>query len=63
MSECVKHKEVFSFYKYGKIRGNNYCQKMKRLFNAGKKYSGQKEELFRVALLVDSHKSFLENFE
>lgn len=63
LQECLIQNKALSFYEYGKIRGSNYTLKMKRLFNAGKKYSSKKEELFRVALLIDSHKSFLENFE
>jgi hypothetical protein len=57
--ECLVQNKVLSFYEYGKIRGANYTLKMKRLFNAGKKYASLKEELFRVALDKDSQISFL----
>lgn len=56
--ECLSQNKALSFYEYGKIRGNNYTLKMKRLFNAGKKYASLKEELFRVALIVADHESF-----
>jgi hypothetical protein len=58
--ECLTQNKVLSFYEYGKIRGNNYTLKMKRLFNAGKKFSHLKEELFRVALDVLTQDNFLE---
>jgi hypothetical protein len=57
--ECLSQQRALSFYEYGKIRGNNYTLKMKRLFNAGKKCASLKEELFRVALLGGSHEDFL----
>lgn len=57
--ECFAQSKTLSFYEYGKIRGTNYTLKMKRLFNAGKKYASLKEELFKVALDKDSQISFL----
>jgi hypothetical protein len=57
--ECLAQNKAFSFYEYGKIRGTNYTLKMKRLFNAGKKYSHLKEELFQRALDKDSQGAFL----
>ena len=57
--ECIKKNKALSFYEYGKIRGNNFTLKMKRLFNAGKKYSYLKEELFMVSLNSEKHMEFL----
>ena len=57
--ECHTQNKVLSFYEYGKIRGANYTLKMKRLFNAGKKYASLKEELFEVALKKDSQQYFI----
>lgn len=58
--ECLTQDKVLSFYEYGKIRGNNYTLKMKRLFNAGKKYSILKEKLFEIALNSEEHTEFLD---
>jgi hypothetical protein len=57
--ECIIQNKALSFYEYGKIRGNNCTLKMKRLFNAGKKYALLKEELFRVAISDENHEDFL----
>ncbi len=58
--ECIAQNKALSFYEYGKIRGNKYTLKMKRLFNAGKKYSLLKEKLFEVALNSEKHTEFLD---
>jgi hypothetical protein len=60
--ECLAQNKALSFYEYGKIRGNNYTLKMKRLFNAGKKYASLKEELFKVAPIAADHGRFLKEF-
>lgn len=57
--ECHTQNKALSFYEYGKIRGNNYTLKMKRLFNAGKKYASFKGELSLVALDKTRQESFL----
>lgn len=60
--ECQVQNKVLSFYEYGKIKGNNYTQKMKRLFNKGKKYSNLKSNLFKIALDKNKHMEFIKNF-
>jgi hypothetical protein len=57
--ECLTQNKALSFYEYGKIRGANYTLKMKRLFNAGKRYYSLKEELFKVTLDVDAQNAFI----
>lgn len=57
--ECLTQNRALSFYEYGKIRGTNYTLKMKRLFNAGKKYASFKGELSLVALDKTRQESFL----
>jgi hypothetical protein len=59
---CVENKETLSFYAYGKIKGQSYCLKMKRLFNAGKRYSSLKNELFKLVSEGNLTKEFMENF-
>jgi hypothetical protein len=61
LQECLVQNKALSFYEYGKIHGNNYTLKMKRLFNAGKKYSHLKELLFQVAVDTRKQEDFLKN--
>jgi len=61
--ECLAQHKTLSFYEYGKIRGNKYTLKMKRLFNAGKKYSNLKQSLFEVSLDIEKHNDFLDKFK
>lgn len=60
--ECLTQNKALSFYEYGKIRGGNYTLKMKRLFNAGKKLSHLKEELFKVALDEPAQSMLIDKF-
>ena len=60
--ECMSQDKILSFYEYGKIRGNKYTLKMKRLFNAGKKYNHLLDELKQVALNKDAWDDFLKKF-
>lgn len=60
--ECLIQNKALSFYEYGKIRGANYTLKLKRLFNAGKKFSHFKENLFQVAVDTSKQDGFLKLF-
>jgi hypothetical protein len=56
---CRDQGKVLSFSEYGKLTENKYMLRMKRLFNAGARYSHLKGELFRAALSPDSWSSFI----
>jgi len=57
---CLSGAKAYSFYEYGKIRGQKYDTKMRRLFNKGKKYYTLKGALFEAALDVSKQSSFIE---
>jgi hypothetical protein len=63
LKACLENNKAFSFYEYGKIRGQQYCTKMKRWFNAGKPYNHLLEELKSVALYSDKHDTFLKKLK
>lgn len=74
-NECLKNKEILTFYKYGLSKigflegvegcklGARYTLRMKRLFNSGKPYHHLLEELKSVALQPDLWPVFLEKFK
>lgn len=63
LETCSLQNKVLSFYEYGKINSIPNMLKMKRLFNAGKKYNNLREELFRIASFSGLHTEFLNKFE
>lgn len=60
---CYDKKASLSFYDYGQTAGTKHMNRMKRLFNAGKKYAHLRQELFKVAGDKSLYLEFLENFE
>lgn len=60
---CIKEKKVLSFYDFGKLKGNKYQGKLKRLFNKGKKFHDLKQELFDSALDLKKQSEFLEKLK
>jgi len=59
LTACLENNKVLSFYEYGKIKGQQYCTKMKRNFNTGRPYNHLLEELKSIALCADKHEAFL----
>jgi hypothetical protein len=49
LGTCYELSKPLSFYDYGKIKGEKYCNKLKRLFNKGKKFEQLKPLLNRAA--------------
>ena len=60
--KCLERKRILSFYDYEKQTGKP-ASRLKRLFNAGKRYHHLKEELFEVALKPDLWDGFLKKFD
>ena len=63
LSYCYRTGSIISFHDYGKAKGEAYKNRVKRLFNSGKKYSHLKDELFRAASDKSLYLDFMENFE
>jgi len=59
LKACLENNKILSFYEYGKIKGQQYCTKMKRWFNKGRLYNNLLEELKSVALCAEEHETFL----
>jgi len=59
---CAENKKVLSFYFFEKQTGKP-ANRLKRLFNKGKKYSHLKEELALVALKPELWPDFLKKFD
>lgn len=59
---CYRNGRTLSFYEYSKIAGDPRMNRLKRLFNNGRKYALLKEELYRVAGDQSLYLDFLGNF-
>lgn len=49
LDTCYEQSRPLSFYDYGKIKGEKYCNKLKRLFNKGKRFEQLKPLLVRAS--------------
>lgn len=59
LNTCYEIGKSLSFYEYGKVKGTKYCNKLKRLFNKGKKYEHLKKDLFEASAEKELKYSFL----
>jgi hypothetical protein len=59
LEKCTEKNQVLSFNEYGDITEDKKKQRLKRLFNEGRRFNEYKDELKKVALNKDLWEEFL----